>query len=274
VSETYGVGVHDDIPEPTYHALPGLSSTGIKTLLESPAKYRYVQDNPAAPKKVFDLGHAVHELVLGVGMGLHVIDAEEWRTKAVKEEVAAVRESGMVPVKPSEFAQAKAMCESLLAHDDARALLEAPGRREVSALADAAEVRLRGRFDLLLDAGVLGDVKTARTADPRQMPRYAAGMGWHVQAADYRLIARLLGLGDLPFVHLVVETTPPYLTAVYRLDEPALADGLWLVEHAIETYERCVTTDTWPGYPGGLLPLALPRWYSADNETDLFEETA
>lgn len=276
MSETYGPGLHPDIEELTYHALPGLSSTGVKAILESPAKFRYAQDHPSPPKKVFDLGHAVHEMVLGVGMGLVVVDAEEWRTKAVKDEVAAIRAEGKVPVKPSEYAQAKAMVESLLAHGDARTFLEAPGRRELSALADyqheTGTVRLRGRFDLLLDGGVLGDVKTSRTADPRYLPRHAAGLGWHTQAADYRIIARLLGLGDLPFVHLVVETTPPYLPAVYRLDRHALDTGDDEARRAIDIYQRCLVTGTWPGYPSGLIPLGLPRYYAAD--PDLYEEYA
>lgn len=263
-AETWGVGVHEDIPEPTYHQLPGLSSTGVKTILdESPAQLRYNQQHPADPKKVFDLGHAVHEMVLGVGMGLVVVEAEEWRTKAVKDEVAAIREAGQIPVKPSEHAKAAAMVESLLGHEDARAFLEAPGRREVSALADlkvsGQTVRLRGRFDALLDAGVICDVKTSRTANPRRLPSHARDLRWDTQAADYRLLASLLDLGDdLPFVHLVVESEPPYLPAVYRLTPDDLATGHADVMHAIDTYAWCQRTDNWPGYPAGVLPLSLP----------------
>lgn len=263
-TEPYGVGLHNDIPEATYHALPGLSSTGVKTILDdSPAQLRHAQENPAGPKKVFDLGHAVHEMVLGVGMGLVVVDAEEWRTDKIKAEVKAIREAGKIPVKPSEHAKAKAMVESLLGHDDARAFLEAPGRSEVSALADftvsGQTVRLRGRFDRLLDAGVITDVKTSRTANPRRLRFHARDLRWDTQAADYRLLASLLDLGDdLPFVHLVVESEPPFLPAVYRLTADDLAVGHADVMHAIETYAWCQRTGNWPGYPAGVLPLNLP----------------
>lgn len=278
MTNAYGPGLHDDVEELTYHALPGLSSTGVKTILDdSPARFRHAQENPAPPKKVFDLGHAVHELVLGVGLGLVVVDADEWRTKAVKDEVAAIRAEGKVPVKPSEFAAANEMAEALLAHDDARAFLEAPGRREVSALADyqvsGQTVRLRGRFDLLTDNGVLVDVKTSRTAHPRRLPFHARDLRWDTQAGHYRLLASLLEVADdAPFVHLVVESEPPYLPAVYRLTADDLAVGHADATHAIETYAWCTRTGNWPGYPAGLLPLSLPPRRGGD--IDLIEELA
>ncbi len=58
--------VHD-MPEEEYHRRPELSSTGARLLLDSPAKYAYAQTHPQPHKQAFDVGHAVHARVLGVG---------------------------------------------------------------------------------------------------------------------------------------------------------------------------------------------------------------
>jgi len=66
-------GIVLDLPESQYHSRPELSSTEARRLLDSPAKFKWAQTHPQAPKAEFDLGHAVHEKVLGVGGGIAVI---------------------------------------------------------------------------------------------------------------------------------------------------------------------------------------------------------
>ena len=49
--------------------------------MASPATFRHELDNPPGPKKVFDLGTAVHKLVLGDGPKLTVVPGARWDTK-------------------------------------------------------------------------------------------------------------------------------------------------------------------------------------------------
>src|SRR4051794_32399270 len=94
LSEAVGPGVYDDMPVAAYHAdpVPGgsLSCSGAKKLLppSCPALYAWERDNPPAPTTTFELGHAAHQRVLGVGPEIVVVDAETWNTNAVKAEVA------------------------------------------------------------------------------------------------------------------------------------------------------------------------------------------
>lgn len=265
-------GIYYDVPELEYHALPGLSSTGVKAMLDSPARYQHSRAH-RVEKTAFDLGHAVHGMVLGTGLDLVRVDAEEWRTNAVKEEVAAVRAAGGVPLKPSQYDTATAMAEKVKAHPDAGRLF-AGGRPEVSIIWDDVDtaVRCRGRLDYLHEAaGVVVDLKTARSADPREFARTAANLGYDVQAGHY-----LDGLGQaggtaVRFLHVLVETEAPHLVSVVELDVDYLAIGRAKTRAAIDLYARCLERGEWPGYPTGITRIAPPRWHSAP---DLIEEYA
>jgi hypothetical protein len=265
-------GIYYDIPELEYHALPGLSSTGVKLMLDSPARYRHSLAH-RVEKTVFDLGHAVHAFVLGTGLDLVRIDAEEWRTNAVKEQVAAVRAAGGVPLKPSQYDTAMAMADAVLAHSDAGRLFTG-GRPEVSLLWDDVETgaRCRGRLDYLHEsAGVSVDLKTARSANPAEFTRTAANLGYDVQATHYLDGLAQAGGVALRFLHVLVETEPPHLVSVVELDVEYLAIGRARTRAAIDLYARCVERDEWPGYPAGITRIAPPRWHSAP---DLIEEYA
>ncbi|OCI31073.1 PD-(D/E)XK nuclease-like domain-containing protein [Oerskovia enterophila] len=264
------IGIHYDVPELEYHALPGLSSTGVKAMLDSPARYQHSRRH-RVEKTAFDLGHAVHGMVLGTGLDLVRIDAEEWRTNAVKEEVAAIRAAGGVPLKPSQYDTATAMAEKVKAHPDAGRLF-AGGRTEVSVLWDDVEsgVRCRGRLDYLHEAaGVVVDLKTARSADPREFARTAANLGYDVQAAHYLDGLTQAGGTATRFLHVLVETEAPHLVSVVELDVDYLAIGRAKTRAAIDLYARCLERGEWPGYPTGITRIAPPRWHSAP---DLIEE--
>ena len=111
------------------------------------------------------------------------------------------------------------MTEAVLAHPEARSLLEQDGNdREVSMFAKDPEtgVEMRARFDLYAD--IAADLKTARDASPKGFARAAAQHGYDVQEGWYRDVRKLL-TGELGrFRFIVVESTAPYLVGVYELD--------------------------------------------------------
>ncbi|MGW8565691.1 PD-(D/E)XK nuclease-like domain-containing protein [Isoptericola sp. NPDC055881] len=261
-----------DMPDAEYRAAPGLSSTGLKHLLESPARFDWERRH-RTDKKAFDLGHAVHAKVLGAGLDVAVIPAEKLAsngaasTKDAKEFIAGARAEGLVPIKPDEWAAVERMANAVLANDDARALLEAPGNSEASAFWDDPEtgIECKGRFDrLLADVPIAVDVKTTgQTADPRHLPRYAVNLGWDVQASHYRAAAEILRGTPHRFLHVVVETTDPHLVSVVELDADFLAIGEARRRTAVDLFVACTAAAQWPGYPAGVTPLRPPAWYAA-----------
>lgn len=272
---TFEPGIHLDVDELTYHALPGLSSTGVKRMLEAPAVYRWHADNPAPHRKAFDVGHAVHARVLGVGLGVAVIPDEllakngATSTKAAKEFVAQARAEGLTVLKSDEYTEVSLMADAVLTHPDAGVLLT-DAQPEVSLIWDdpATGVRCRGRLDYWHDL-VAVDLKTAQSADPKQFDRHAVKYGYDLQADHYQSGTAAL-TGEPPrFIHVLVEKEPPYLVSVVELDQRFLDIAHERVRHAIDLYAYCQATGRWPGYGHGIHPIRPPGWYRPDTPDEL-----
>jgi len=272
-----------DMDEQTYHAdpVPGgsLSSTGAKRILRSPARYHYDLTH-RVEKKAFDIGHAVHAKVLGVGMEIVEVQADSWRTNAAKVERDEAYAAGRVPMLTADLVPVNAMTEAVLAHPLARAILERDGLAEASAFARDLDtgVWLRARPDYLWDPSggrtMLADLKTSTSADPRTFGRTAATFGYHQQDDLYqRVVRQARGDDDTAFVFIVVEVDPPHLVSVVELDAAAKRIGAERNRRAIDLYAQCKATDTWPGYPDEVALVSLPKWAEYEHE-DLMEMTA
>lgn len=275
-------GVYD-IPAEDYHADPvpegSLSSSGARRLLSPgcPALFRYEQDHPPAPKKAFELGTAAHKLVLGEGPQLVRIDADEWRTKAIKEEVAKTRAAGNIPLKPAEYDQVHEMAEALREHSIASALFDPEsGLPEQSlfwvdpptgvwrrALLDWLPHRRPGRM-------VVGDYKTAHAVDPDSISKAVNDNGYYMQAAWYIDAVLALELADeAAFIFIFQSKEPPYLVTPVELDVVALKIGRALNRRALEIYKACVEADHWPGYTDDILLTPLPGWAEAKHLAEI-----
>ncbi|WP_327169510.1 PD-(D/E)XK nuclease-like domain-containing protein [Streptomyces subrutilus] len=270
-------GVYDITAE-EYHAdpIPGgsLSSSGARKLLAPgcPALFRYEQDRPQPPKKVFDIGTAAHKLVLGEGPDLIRIDADEWRTAAVKAQVTEARAAGQVPLKPAEYEQVQAMADALRRHRIAAALFDpARGRAEQTLIWHDRRTGVvrRARLDWLPDprAGrlIIPDYKTCRSADPAKLAKAVEEFGYHQQDDWYRSGAQALDLADdtAAFVFVCQEKTPPYLVTVFEMDGPSRRIGAARNRRALEIYAECRASGVWPGHGDEIAYLSLPPWVEA-----------
>jgi hypothetical protein len=268
-------GVHDDYPEADYHRHPALSASGAKKLLppSCPAIYRWEQDNGRPDKRVFDLGHAAHAKVLGVGAEVVTVNAADWRTKAAKEAAEAARAEDKVPLLTHEVAQVDSMAEALLRHPFASALFDpARGGRPEQSLFwrdDRHGVDRRARLDWLpaTDGGrlIIPDYKSAVSAEPKAFAKAAANFNYHMQDAWYRDAVTALGLAeDVVFVFAVQEKTAPYLVTVCELDAEAVLVGRRRNDLALEVFAECAATGVWPGYSDDVELISLPAWATYD----------
>lgn len=271
-----GPGLHLGVEESLYHALPGLASTGIKNMLKSPAHYQHSLKH-RTEKSVFDVGHAAHAKILGVGMGVatypdeHLTPSGNVSTKAATVAWASEqRANGLVPVAPNEVRAVDAMAEAVLAHPEARPLFEG-GNPEVSLLWDDPNtgVRLRGRIDYL-HPYLAVDLKTTRNADPREFARTAVNLGYAEQAVHYTNgLTAITGDVNPNFLHVLVEKEPPYLVSVVELDDVFLFIAAQRVRRAIDTYAACLASGEWPGYPSTVHSIAAPGWYGDDDNEEM-----
>ncbi|WP_100499403.1 PD-(D/E)XK nuclease-like domain-containing protein [Geodermatophilus chilensis] len=277
-------GVYPDLHEDDYHAdpVPGgsLSSSGARKLLppSCPAIFRHEQLHGSPKKRTFDLGHAAHKAVLGVGADVVTVDADDWKTKAAREQRDTAHAAGKVPLLAHEVAQVDAMAAAIRQHPMASALFnpERGGKPEQSlfwrqqipvATPDRQQqVWRRARLDWLpkLTPGgrlILADYKTAACAEPGAFRKTAFNLGYHVQAAWYIDAVSALGLAeDIAFVFVVQEKTAPYPVTVCELDHDALRIGRVLSQQALSIYADCQRTDRWPGYSDQVELISPPPW--------------
>jgi hypothetical protein len=280
-------GVVDGMPPDCYHGdpVPGgsLSSGGAKRLLppSCPAKFRWWADNGQEPAAHFDLGHAAHKLVLGVGPELVVVDCDDWRTKAAKAECAEARERGAVPLKAEQWQQVQDMAAAIRAHPVAGPLFEpGTGLPEQSLFWQDAEFGIwcRARPDWLphwLGVGgrfLLADYKTCASANPADLEKAVVNYGYGEQAPWYIDGVEAVGLakpGTVQWLWVFQEKTPPYVVQPMSPSEAVLERGRARNRLAMSTYVHCMETGVWPGYLPGVGLVSLPRWVEREFDDDL-----
>jgi hypothetical protein len=250
-----------------------LSSTGARELLKpgGPARFRHAIDNGTLEvKREFDLGHAVHTLVLGAGPTPVEFpgtgkNPDAWQKDDDKAEVARLRAKGYVPLRPSDYAAALAMAEAVKDHPLAKKLLRTGlPERTLIWRDEATGVMCRAKADWLRPDGIV-DLKTCESAAPDALSKSAHNYGYAIQTAFYLrgLWATSGRFGEPPafFVHIAVEKTPPYLVHVNQLTERAMAWGDRQVSQALEIYRDCTAAGQWPGYPlDEITDIDLPAW--------------
>lgn len=183
----------------------------------------------------------------------------------------------------SEYEDALGCARSVLYDPVANTLLSAPGVRyqecaewEAYGLPCAAGIRgERGGFDLIgvlderavdaLGFGAVGDtfeadLKITSTTQPDDLAKHAWRMLWHAQRAFYKDGIEANG-GRVDHSLLIgVESSPPHVVTVLRVDDDAIDAGrrsccLWA-----ERVRACEASGRWPGYVTRAELMSIPSW--------------
>jgi hypothetical protein len=275
---TFQSGVYE-MDEATYHGdpVPGgsLSASGAKLLLppSCPAKYWHDRCNGEPPKRTFEFGTAAHQLILGAGPEITLVDSPDWRTKAAREARDEARVTGRIPLLPAEYSQVQAMADAIRKHPLASALLDPEyGDAEQSLFwtDDATGIWRRARLDWLprRRAGrrpIITDYKTCDKADEASARRAIANYSYYISAAQYIDGVSAVGIDDDPaFLFIFQEKTAPYLVNVVGLDDKAIATGRERMRLACEIWRDCTESGEWPGYEAqaddDITYISLPPW--------------
>ncbi|MFT4281224.1 PD-(D/E)XK nuclease-like domain-containing protein [Microbacterium sp.] len=272
--------------EEEYHAHPALSQTGMKALLRSPRYFR-AQRSMNKAKAEFDVGHAAHALVLGVGAPIVEIPdrllSGEYRSiqsAAAKQFKADAEAEGQTVLKPLVYAEVRRMADAVLMNAKARRLLELPGFTECSLFADdpVTGVHLRGRLDRLAWDDELGwlplDAKTTTDVQRRKLTTSIVDFGYDIQFVVYDMLLRLIfGVEPQPMHFIFVEKAFPHEVRVVRMGDPAWrAGGEEKMRAALDLFAWCTERGEWPGDDedgGDVQDLEAPGWYRA--QTNLGE---
>lgn len=249
-----------DMPAEDYHADPvpdgSLSSTGARTLVKRcPASYDFDQHKPEDQKKKhFVLGSAAHLMVLEpekFAEKIHVVDADDWRTKAAKEERDQATADGKTALLNKDLLALKSMRDVIW--KDAvicRAFEDSVYEKSLFWRDAETGIMCRCRPDVLpLSAPYMADYKTTTDASPDAFARSIYDHGYHQQAAWYlEGFERLYNRSLDNFWFIAQETSAPYLTSIHRVSPYGLQIGRALNQRAKRIWKHCKETGQWPGF--------------------------
>jgi hypothetical protein len=272
------------IPSAQYHAdccvVPSLSSSIAKILLDSPRKawFAHPRLNPDYREEhdgKFDLGTCAHAILLENDPSrVVIVNADDWRTKAAKEQRDAARAAGKTALLERHFNDVMAMvkvADKFIVNSEISTYWLDAESELVGVCLDEG-VWLRCMFDRIAkNRRVIMDYKSTTDASPEGFGRQIMRMGYDIQHAFYRRIASILGATAPRFVFLAQECEPPYECALHGLDPACIDIADAKVERAIRAWRGCMTSKQWPGY-GGRIHYVMPTtWQLSEHELSLAE---
>lgn len=274
------------VPAEDYHRKElGVISAGVLHRLaeQTPAHYRaWIDEREERETPALLLGKAYHDRVLLPDLFARryvgePVDAPARPTEAMRKaknpsesSIARVawwdaweaEHAGKHVLTADDLALIENMRAALLRNRDVAQLL-AEGDSEVTMrwVDPATGLRCKARADRWnRRRRYMVDIKTCEDASERAFARAVIRHGYDITTAHYAEGARACGEPIDHYYLVAQEKRPPYLAVIYELDAEADGRGTWLRERGMETMQRCLATNTWPGYPAGVNPLSLPPW--------------
>lgn len=287
-------GIHPDVPAELYHQrVLGVVNSGALKLLatKTPAHYRAwvdeVVDETEGETAAKAFGKALHCAVLepDVFERTYII-AREHPYARVSDRLRNAKKpsqgtldaiaywdaweaemAGRIEVSHKDATRLRGMAASVRSHPIAGKFFQG-GTGEVTMIWTDPRTGLvcKARDDYWReDLWMIGDLKSTEDASPRAFARSVVNYGYHIQNAHYTSGPQVLSGGDAPrFLFVGVEKEPPYAVGVYMLDADAEARGHELRDRAMDTLDRCLRDDEWPGLPPVVNTLSLPAWAFTD----------
>lgn len=270
------VGIHV-LSNALYHSGPGLSSSSVKKLIQSPLHYKDSVENREEATTEMIRGTIVHALLLEPEKFNEDFVIVDCARRAGKEYESAVKDN---PTKTiimrTEYQEAVAIQNafSKQAEENPKLVEYLTGKKELSFYWEDQKtgVTCKCRPDSLAVQGCVVDIKTTRDARLDSFQKSIIDFGYHISAAWYLRgvteIVSQLGANSqwkIPkeFVFIAIESKAPYAVATYKMSvgSAAIRIANQLIDEALEKYCESVATESWPGYTKETLEIELPNWY-------------
>lgn len=283
-----------NMPNEVYHKMPALSNSGLKTLIDCPAKYYYKYlsgEYEYKEKPSYKLGKACHMYLLE---GKEKFKEVYWHnpySEYTKEElfnyvhkkhnapleakkwlksdlIVFVLEQenikpGLIHLNRTELNQVVSMAKAIKNHKNANNALSQEGESELSLFWQDEEtgVWLKCRPDFLpYDCKNIPDFKTADTANPAVFPSNFLKYGYHIQSAMYQMgIKAVCNIDVDNFFFLVQEKEPPYITQIYNPDTTYALWGEKAIYNGINKYLECKEKGIWDTYSNNIIEMRIEQ---------------
>lgn len=259
-------GVYADIDIEDYHKEEGISSTGVKLILDCPQRYlRYYEElRLASDKKVdksLEIGRAVHLLSLEpekFDSSFYVLKESVNLTTTVGKKIykdAQEEANGRYIIRKED--NVVEMAESVRKNALWNRLNHGKIEHSIYWNGGVYNTRLRARPDIFNDRLII-DIKTTDCIST--FPQSIFRFGYHIQAAMQ--IDGLMAIDNKKrsFGFLVVEKKTPFFTACFTLDEESIEAGRKKYLEGARIYSECLADNKWTGYDEKFQLVTLPKW--------------
>lgn len=244
-----------------YFSLQRLSASGAKTLLKSPARYKWELDNPVAKKPELVFGSLFHTLTLEPDEfdARYIVAPDvDRRTKEGKDAYARfqMNAGSREVVTVDDYDRANRMADAT--RQAAGSLLAGEIERMVLWTRDG--VPLKAKMDVLGEHIV--DLKSTSADDEDSLIRAAWTYGYHISAAAYQEAAEVVTGRKLEKHFIFVTKTEPHEVVVLKAGDEFMARGRAKWDAAVRLYAACREFDNWPGLASRIESGVLnpPRW--------------
>ena len=257
-------------PDLAYRKETGVNQSSLKKILKSPAHYQAALKDKFFPSPAMEIGTAAHCLVLDGPTAFdsqYVLQPDHVKltTKAGKDWKA---EQGRKKIlkddgKDKQWSSIQGMAAQL-AKLDYYQITDDPEyikRNEVSVYWDWLGVRCKARLDsLLVEEGLIVDLKTTASVEPDQFGRKVVGLGYDFQAAYYTMAAQMAFDKPFKFIFAAVERVAPFDVQLFEVTPDMMAQGMAMCEDALHIYNESMASGEWPEPAIVTHKLEYPRW--------------
>lgn len=256
-----------------YRSIDAVNFSTLKFMAESPLHYRDAVENQRKATSAQDVGTAEHCMILEPDQFPPRYVVWTGGRRAGKDwDAFEASNLDKTIIKQDEYALCVAMHDAVHAHPAAGPIFGSGGEAEKTITWTDPEtgIACKARIDWL--CGSIVDLKTTKSANPRQFAASAARYRYHAQLAWYRWgVECATGLAEWPCQIVAVESSRPHDVVVYTIDELTLGAGLDECRGLLRRVAECRASGKWPGRYEGETTLNLPNW-AFDSDEDAADE--
>lgn len=269
-------GLYTDLSNADYHASSALGSSQIKRMTNL-AKAKHAMEHRFKSSDAMLLGSLVHTLVLephkfGKEYVVEPEDAPKRPTKAQinakKPSDAAIESikfwnewdsanSNKTVIDKETLRKAEHMYGSVWTHPEAKSHI-VDGIAEQSIFWEHDGQQLKCRPDYT-QGSVIVDLKTAQDASPYGFAKAVSNFRYDIQQSLYEDGCRTQ-FEVTDFIFVVVESTAPYLTAVYRLDKEYVDYAREQYQSLLYDWKTAQDFGIYKGYSDEIVAIKKPAW--------------
>lgn len=280
------------MPSEVYHRKMGLSTSGIKKLLECPYKYysEYIlgkKEEKSTP--ALEFGKAAHKYILegekefkkeyycGIfekykknelieklkELGYEKEEIKSLKIEELKEylyERAGIDRS-KEEIKPDDLNKILEMKAEIDKNPLASGAFRQEGESELSIFwkDQKSGMWLKCRPDYLpYDCLNIPDYKTAESVEPVKFYNNFIDFGYHIQSSMYAQgIKAVSGIEVNNFFFVAQEKKSPYIAQIFCPDDYLVRHGEKAIRTAIEKYKECENKNKWDTYSDHIIQLSV-----------------